>query len=310
MKTWIQLLRPVNLLLLVLTQYCIDWFILQPNFLKYGLPFTLNEFQFFLLVLATALICAGGYVINDYFDVQIDAVNKPDKQIIGKKIAPEKAFNFYLILTVIGLGLGVYLSLAIDYWKLVTIFVVVIALLYLYSIAFKRMVFIGNFIVALLSAISVIIVMLFEPSLYNLARPGDYYIAGLCTKYIMGISFFAFALTVVREIVKDIQDIEGDRKYNAKTLPVKYGARRTVLIAELFLLVTFGGLLYLNFTVFNIFGNIYLIYILVLVAFLLFIGFRLFNAGTKKEYGVISTLLKISMVVGLGLMPLYYLLEF
>lgn len=278
--------------------------------MKYGLPFTLNEFQFFLLVLATALICAGGYVINDYFDVQIDAVNKPDKQIIGKKIAPEKAFNFYLILTVIGLGLGVYLSLAIDYWKLVTIFVVVIALLYLYSIAFKRMVFIGNFIVALLTAISVIIVMLFEPSLYNLARPGDYYIAGLCTKYIMGISFFAFALTVVREIVKDIQDIEGDRKYNAKTLPVKYGARRTVLIAELFLLVTIGGLLYLNFTVFNIFGNIYLIYILVLVAFLLFIGFRLFNAGTKKEYGVISTLLKISMVVGLGLMPLYYLLEF
>lgn len=278
--------------------------------MKYGLPFTLNEFQFFLLVLATALICAGGYVINDYFDVQIDAVNKPDKQIIGKKIAPEKAFNFYLILTVFGLGLGVYLSLAIDYWKLVTIFVVVIALLYLYSIAFKRMVFIGNFIVALLTAISVIIVMLFEPSLYNLARPGDYYIAGLCTKYIMGISFFAFALTVVREIVKDIQDIEGDRKYNAKTLPVKYGARRTVLIAELFLLVTIGGLLYLNFTVFNIFGNIYLIYILVLVAFLLFIGFRLFNAGTKKEYGVISTLLKISMVVGLGLMPLYYLLEF
>lgn len=278
--------------------------------MKYGLPFTLNEFQFFLLVLATALICAGGYVINDYFDVQIDAVNKPDKQIIGKKIAPEKAFNFYLILTVFGLGLGVYLSLAIDYWKLVTIFVVVIALLYLYSIAFKRMVFIGNFIVALLTAICVIIVMLFEPSLYNLARPGDYYIAGLCTKYIMGISFFAFALTVVREIVKDIQDIEGDRKYNAKTLPVKYGARRTVLIAELFLLVTIGGLLYLNFTVFNIFGNIYLIYILVLVAFLLFIGFRLFNAGTKKEYGVISTLLKISMVVGLGLMPLYYLLEF
>ncbi len=278
--------------------------------MKYGLPFTLNEFQFFLLVLATALICAGGYVINDYFDVQIDAVNKPEKQIIGNKIAPEKAFNFYLILTVIGLGLGVYLSLVIDYWKLVTIFVVVIALLYLYSIAFKRMVFIGNFIVALLSAISVIIVMLFEPSLYNLARPGDYYIAGLCTKYILGISFFAFALTVVREIVKDIQDIEGDRKFNAKTLPVKYGVGSAKLIAQLFLVLTIGGLLYLNFTVFNIFGNVYLIYILVLVAFLLFIGFRLFTAGTKKEYGFISTLLKVSMVIGLGLMPLYYLLEF
>ncbi|MBK8342156.1 MAG: hypothetical protein IPL12_01825 [Bacteroidetes bacterium] len=75
-------------------------------------------------------------------------------------------------------------------------------------------------------------------------------------------------------------------------------------------MLTVAGLLYLNFTVFNIFGNVYLIYILVLVAFLLFIGFRLFTAGTKKEYGFISTLLKVSMVIGLGLMPLYYLLEF
>lgn len=310
MKAWFQLIRPINLVLLMLTQYCIDWFILQPNFTTYGLHFTLNEWQFFLLVLSTTLICAGGYIINDYFDVAIDNINKPGKQIIGKTIAPQRAFYGYLLLTAVGLGLGIYLSLAIDYWKLITVFVVVIFLLYFYSATFKKTAVIGNLIVAILAAMSVIIIMLFEPALYQLARPGDYYIAGICIDYITGISFFAFALTMVREIVKDIQDMEGDRRHQAKTLPIRFGVKTAKGIATAFIVITMAALGYIYVDVLQIFGSLYLIYIVILIVFLAVIAVRLFTAATKNEYGLVSTLLKTAMFLGLGLMPFYYLLEF
>jgi 4-hydroxybenzoate polyprenyltransferase len=310
LKPWLQIIRPVNLVLLMLTQYCIDWFILQPNFTKYGIVFTLNEFQFFLLVLSTSLICAAGYIINDYFDVKIDAVNKPEKQIITKSIAPNTAFNVYLLLNGIGLALGVYLSIVIDYWKLITVFVIVIALLYFYSSTFKKMAFWGNLIVALLAAFSVIIVMLFEPSLYRLARPGDYYAAGLCIDYIIGISFFAFALTMVREIIKDIEDMDGDRRFGANTFPVVYGKSAAVIVASLFIIFTIAGLFSLSPSVLSDFSQIYLYYIAAVSLVLVFTGFKLWTAATKKEFGLLSNLIKITMVIGLGLMFLYYILEF
>jgi len=310
LKPWLKIIRPVNLLLLFVTQYCVDIFILQPNFNTYGLLFTLQEWQFFLLVLSTMSICAGGYLINDYFDIEIDAVNKPEKQIAGKHLEPQNVFYGYLILSAIGLALGIYLSIVIGNLKFITIFVIIIGLLYLYASTFKRIAFVGNIIVALLAAISVLIIIIFEPSLYQLARPGDYYIAGLCADYIIGISLFAFALTMSREIVKDIQDIAGDSMHNAKTLPVRFGKRFAIFCAILFVLATIGALISIYFNVLSKFNVIYLYYILALSAGLLFICFKLLTAASIKEYGAVSTLLKVAMLAGLGLMPLYYLLEF
>lgn len=292
------------------TQYSIDVFILQPNFIKYGLPFTLHEWQFFLLVLSTLLIGAGGYVINDYFDVAIDAINKPEKRIVGVHIQPQNAFYGYLILSSLGLAIGVYLSVVIGNLKLITFFVVIIALLYLYATTFKRIAVLGNLIVAVLAAMSVLIVAVFEPSLYHLARPGDYYIAGICSDYIIGISLFAFTLTMAREIVKDIQDIEGDSRHNANTMPVIWGKRTAAAGAIVFILATAGALLFIYFSLLSNFNTLYLYYILALIALLMFIGYRLILASTKNQFASISSLLKIAMLAGLGLMPLYYLLEF
>lgn len=310
MKHWLKLIRPLNLLLLAITQYCIDIFILQPNFNKYGLHFTLSEWQFALLVLATLLICAGGYIINDYFDVEIDAVNKPDKQIVGKFIAPKKAFNAYLMLSFLGLAIGAYLSFAIHFQNMITIFVIIIVLLYLYSTTFKGIAFLGNFIVSLFAAMSIIIVVLFEPSLYRLGRPGDYYIANLCIQFVNWIALFAFSLTMVREIVKDIQDIEGDKKHGGKTIPVIWGKRNAAFIGSFFLLLTTVALLVLNFSVLNTFGEFYLYYIIALAVFNVFIGYKLLSAATKNDFGFVSTLLKLAMLAGIVIMPLYFILEF
>lgn len=306
----IQLIRPVNLLLLAATMYAIDVFILEPNFNTYGILFTLNAFHFFLLVLSTVLICAGGYVINDYFDVQIDAVNKPEKQIIGKKVTAAQAFNLYMVLSFTGLALGAYLSIKVDYWKLVTIHVVAMAILYFYSASFKKTPLLGNFLVALLAALSVIIIIPFEPHLYKLARPGDYYIAGLCTHFILGIAAFAFTLTMVREIVKDMEDVRGDRQFNARTIAVAWGMQTARIFALFFILVTLLAFGYLYNNILDHQFKAFLIYLVLMSAFLIFIGIRIAMAQTALQCKRISTLLKLAMLLGLSLLPLYFILQF
>lgn len=310
MKPWLKLIRPLNLIILVATMYFIDAFIMQPNFNTYGIAFTLTEFQFFLLVFSTVLICAAGYIINDYYDVEIDSINKPEKQIIGKFISPQKAFTSYLILSGLGLAIGVYLSIIIGFWKLTTLFVIAIFLLYFYSSSFKRTPLLGNIIVAFLSGLSILLILFFEPALYRLARPADYFIAGMVTKYIIGISIFAFTLTVVREIVKTMEDVEGDKKMGAKTIAVKWGILTSKIVAVLFLVFTIAALLYILLEVLNRDHKIYFYYLNALNLFLLFIGVKIFTAKTKLQFNAVSTMVKISMLIGICLMPLYYFIEF
>ncbi len=306
----IKLVRPVNLFLLGLTQYFVDIFILQPNFNTYGLHFTFDEFHFFLLVLSTLLICAGGYVINDYFDVQIDTVNKPSKVIIGKSVSKTQAFNIYMLLSFTGIALGAYLSLKADFWKLVTIHVIAMAILYFYSATFKRTPLMGNILVALMSALSILLILAFEPHLYYLERPGDFYIAGLCTRFITGISFFAFTLTMVREIVKTMQDVTGDRQFNARTITVAWGILPAKIIALVFILLTLGAFGYLYNTILDTAEPAYLIYIICMGLFLIFIGVRIVMAQHTLHYKRISLLVKLAMFAGICIMPLYYFLQF
>ena len=115
---------------------------------------------------------------------------------------------------------------------------------------------------------------------------------------------------MVREIVKDIQDVEGDRRHQAKTLPIKFGVKTAKAIAIGFVLITMAALGYIYLDVLQIFGSLYLIYIGILIVFLAVIAVRLFTSATKNEFGLVSTLLKAAMFLGLGLMPFYYLLEF
>ncbi|MFN3940558.1 MAG: UbiA family prenyltransferase, partial [Chitinophagales bacterium] len=188
---WIQVVRPVNLAILALTQYFIDVFVLWPVFDKYGLYFTFNDFQFFLLVFSTVLICAGGYIINDYFDVEADAINKPHKQYVGKIIGIIPALRMYWLLTGAGILLGLYLAMKADNIQLVAIHGIAAALLYFYSASYKRMPLIGNVVVSFLIAISVLMIGAFEPAIYRISRAGDYYAAQLCWNIIIGYAVFA-----------------------------------------------------------------------------------------------------------------------
>ncbi len=306
----LKLVRPFNLAVLFITLYFLRLFILEPNFNKYGIAFTLHNMHFFLLVLSVVFICAGGYVINDYYDIRFDSVNKPHKQIVAKTISHEHANITYLIITLMGIAIGIYLSIYVQHWKLSAVHAIAVLLLFFYSYSYKKIALIGNFVVSFLTALSILAVAIFEPTLYYLKRPSDYYAAGICWFYILGISIFAFLLTMVREIVKDIEDMEGDGHFGARTVPVIWGINAAKGIASAFIFAVIGLLIYAVFQ-FEVQGkNIYMSYMLFLVLILIASQVLLFKATLKQQFAFISKLLKFNMLAGVCFMPLYYLIEF
>lgn len=309
LKAWIQLIRPVNIILLAITQYFIDIFILQPNFSKFGMYFSLNVFQFFLLVFSTCLICASGYIINDYFDVKIDSVNKPDKQIIGKYISPANALSVYWILTGIAFAVALYLSIFLHKIQLITVQGICIVLLWFYSVAYKKIPLLGNIIVASLAAISILIIGVYEPHLYNLEREGDYYGAGLCWKLLLGVALFSFLLTLVREIIKDMEDYEGDRIYSVKSIPVAWGMRAAKAISFSIMLIVIIIFLILTYRAPDTSKN-YLYYAAVLGIFFIYTAYLLLTARRKTDFTALSLLIKIDMLAGIFVLPLYYFTQF
>ncbi|MBK6731741.1 MAG: geranylgeranylglycerol-phosphate geranylgeranyltransferase [Bacteroidetes bacterium] len=304
---WIQMMRPANLLILGVTMYFINQFILLPVFDKYGLYFTLNSFQFFLLVLSTLLICAGGYIINDYYDVESDAINKPHRHFIGKSISTIQALRGYWLLTGVGVLLGLFLAIKVGNIRLVTIHGIAALLLYFYSASYKRMPLLGNVVVALLIAISILLVGAFEPAIYKLVREGDYYAARICWNIILGYALFAFLINVARELIKDLEDMEGDGKADMRTTALAWGQQTVKIIAAsiLFSLILFTTyLLWIR----DIAGlhNWFLIYgILLIINLLGLIGF-LFGSFTKKAFHRLSVWIKLTMILGILFMPLYY----
>ncbi|MFN0275861.1 MAG: geranylgeranylglycerol-phosphate geranylgeranyltransferase [Chitinophagales bacterium] len=307
---WFKLIRPLNLFIVFITQYFLNFFLLIPNFEKYGILFSLDGFHFFLLVLSTIFICAAGYIINDYYDVKSDSVNKPGKQVIGISVSKKKAIIGYYIITLTGLLLSIYVAYKAGNIKLATIQGISILLLYFYSYSYKKILLLGNFVVAFLTALSILSVGAYEPHIYELQREGDYYIAGLVWKYLIGVAAFAFLLTLVREIIKDAEDIEGDNEIYVNSVPIAWGlnaAKGIVcailcgIVALVFYIVFFGILK----------GNIiYLNYSLVLMIVLIFCCYYTIKATHKKDFSFLSSLTKIIMLIGILFLPLYYIVNF
>lgn len=307
---WFKVIRPVNLLIVALTQYFINIFLLIPNFSTYGILFSLDAFHFFLLVLSTVLICAGGYIINDYYDVQADVVNKPGKQFVGKYISKQSAYRAYWVFTIVGLLLGVYVAYKAGNLKLATLQGVCVLLLYFYSYSYKKIILLGNLVVALLTAISILIVGAYEPHIYNLQREGDYYIAGVIWKYLLGFSVVAFLLTMVREIVKDVEDMEGDNDVYVQSIPIVWGLNAAKGIACAFVFVCIVLIGYAAFFGMLKGSLLYLNYAIVLLIMLLFCFYYLIKAKEKKDFSFLSRLLKFIMLTGILFLPVYYIVNF
>lgn len=237
---------------------------------------TLNDIKLFLLATSTVAIAAAGYIINDYYDVKIDYINKPDRVVIGRTITRRYAILFHVVLSAVGTLLGLFLNL-----KIVAINIFSVFLLWLYSNNLKRLPFIGNFTVAMLTALSIALIDV----LYNIQNP-----------LIVIYSSFAFFMTLIREIIKDMEDLKGDDTFGCKTLPIVLGIRKTKSIIYIILAVFSVAVIILNFLYKALPFYYYAVFLFIpLLVFL----YRLIKADMKKDFASLSTFCKAIMLLGI-----------
>jgi 4-hydroxybenzoate polyprenyltransferase len=267
-----------------------------------GLSLQMSNSLFVVLMLATMLLSAGGYVINDYFDRKIDSVNDPEDVVVGYSISLRHTMAIHMVLTVLGILLGFYVAFRIHYYYLGILFLLGAGILWFYSTSYKRQLLIGNLMVALLTGCVPLLVLLFElPLLY--ARFGDILLTGgfslsYLVMWVGGFSGFAFLLTLAREIIKDAEDIKGDTSYGRRTLPAVAGKDISKVVVIVLIAISVLSLILIYF--FYLPDPYTLIYILAfLVAPLVVTAFLLVKARTAKEFHVVSLLTKCVMVAGL-----------
>ena len=296
---YLNLIRWKNLLIIALVQVLIKYVL----FLPFKIDITLDWFGFSLLVLSTLCIAAAGYVINDVYDVETDLVNRPGKVIVGKTVSEKTANNLFIILNVIGVLIGFYLSHLVGKSSFFALFVIISALLYVYASYLKQTLLIGNIIVSLLVAFSLLIVGFFE--LLPAVTMQNQSTQIIMFKVLFDYALFAFVINLVREIVKDIQDIDGDHKVGMNTLPIVIGRERAKNVLFVLSFVPILAVVYyLSNHLYKY--TIAVIYFLVLVvAPLILVSIKIFNSKTKKDYQYISNLLKIVMLTGMLSMLLY-----
>jgi 4-hydroxybenzoate polyprenyltransferase len=253
-------------------------------------------------VLATVLITAAGYVINDYFDTKTDLLNRPEKVILGRKLNRRWAILLHIIFNTLGIGLGAYISFYIGLPVLTLVFVLITGILWFYSTTYKRQFLIGNVIVALLTALVPLMVLLFEIPLlrekYGLLMIELKASFNYVILWVVAFSFYAFLLTLIREIIKDIEDFEGDNAYGRNTLPIVIGVMNTKIVIITFILLTQFSLIYVYFRFLK--DTITLIYFSIfLIIPLLLLLYKIIVANDKKNYHFASSLSKAIMFAGI-----------
>jgi 4-hydroxybenzoate polyprenyltransferase len=268
----------------------------------------LDEIHFVMLVFATVLIAAAGYVINDYFDTHTDRLNRPDQVVIDKQVPRRYAMLIHLLMNLFGVGLGVYLSFYIKVPGIAVLFIITAGLLWFYSTDYKRQFLIGNILVSFMTAAVPMLVILFEMPLlnkvYGLTMIRSQANFNYIFFWISGFGFFAFITTFLREIIKDLEDFEGDSAYGMNTLPIVLGIKSTKIILFSLIGICMASLFWvlLKFILFSqdfidyISGGYFLLFLFTPFIFLLI---KLINASTKRDYYFASQLTKIIMLAGI-----------
>lgn len=239
-----KLIRLPNLLIIALAQYAMRWGVIYPMYQSINqqlralypatitnpdiIYFQVSELRFFLLSLSTVMIAAAGYVINDYFDVKIDRINKPDQMVIDKGIKRRVAMGAHFVISLLAILIATFVSVKLGMWKYSFIYLACAAGLWLYSTEFKKQLLIGNIVVAVFVALVPFVVGLYELNLAAdkfapLKLPPYEVHFNVIFNFILGFSVLALLINFTREIIKDIEDMEGDKKFGCRTVPIALG---------------------------------------------------------------------------------------
>ena len=305
-KPYLQLLRVGNLTFVAILLYVMEKWVATPLLQLEQFGELMPWWILTLLIVSVVGIAAGGYVINDYFDVKIDRINRPDNLVVTRIISRDAAMNLFYGLTAVGVIAGTVVAWWAHSWTLLFTYVVIPGLLWFYSASYKRMFLVGNLVVAFASAIVPLLVAIANADyLHHLYQNALAYspIIGELYVWTGGFAIFAFLLTLVREIVKDIEDIEGDREMECRTLPIVWGDKVAKIIATILLVVIATLIVYILFAVlpfshewkslptrYVVFGLI----VPILCSIIL-----LWAANNRTEYHRVQTIIKFAMFMGM-----------
>lgn len=278
-----------------LTQFIVYYYLFQ----KFGSQVSLNGYLLYLFILDTMLIAAGGYIINDIVDYRADVINKPQKTFLQTDITTFQAYVYYYVVLLFGMALAIFLGYQTNNLPLISLYPLACGVLYLYSTKYKNSILIGNIIVSIFVAFVPGIILVAERSLLfaNWKNNAQSDILSILLFYIS----FSFLVNLVREIVKDIEDIHGDTQTGYVTLPIKYGVNvakkwgivLTIITIFLLFIWLFVGNVNIDFRAKS--------YFLLLVAAPLIIVTQIMTKTTqKRDFSKISTILKWTMLAGLG----------
>lgn len=285
--SFVKLIRIENLLLMALVLYVSNQYIFHKE------SFALTSTDLMILILSTTFIAAGGYVINDYFDLKIDKINRPESVVIEKTIHRKAAILWHLFFSAAGIAGGIFLAFRAGHLSLSAIQLFSIIVLLIYPVILKKIFIAGNITIAVLSGLLPIL-----PYIYvNVMNPS---VSILTAHALLSLSAFAFFTTLIRELIKDIEDMTGDAAGNRKTIPVVWGLLASKIIA--FFLMVLLIIFLIPFVVYYYIQHqtqalMYNILLLIFPSIISIVLILIFNE--PKKFGIVSVILKLIMLSGI-----------
>lgn len=301
---FLRLVRLPNLIFIALTQALFQVCIYYPLY-KGSIP-PHDTRSFLLLAGASILIAAAGYIINDYFDINIDEVNKPRRMVVDKLISRRWAILWHFILSAAGVILTMFALPILGKWYLIVANMLCVFTLWFYSTTFKRKLLIGNILISLLTAWTILIIFFSKVSVvdaFGTSHPGQPKLFRFAFLY----AGFAFILSLIREAIKDIEDMEGDARYGCRTMPILWGVNTSKVYIAVWLIILIVILAVVQVYVLQFQWWWAVAYCVVFIIFpLLYILLGLLKAVGIKDYHRLSSLTKGVMLTGILSMIFFY----
>ena len=329
MQTFFQLIRWKNLTYMLLTLCLLQWGMVNPILAYNGFPPVLTPLQLTLFVVALVCITAAGYCINDYFDTKIDAINHPNTRIVGRLIERRTAMLYHQLLTAVGVACGIILAVWLRSWMIGILFVFMPGMLWFYSSSYKRQFVVGNIIVALHAGLCVVMLAMTNAAAYNHAYAAiiEHIVENghdaafvntqaqrpivLIYAWLGAVALLLTLLVLIREVVKDCEDINGDRELECHTIPVKWGFKGAKAVVVSLAAVTIALVAWTVLGLIEMPDNgLTVKYMLVGVCVpLLVLCYLMLTAKTRADYkGVRSVVQFVMMVVSAYPLLFYYVI--
>ncbi len=308
-KAFFKLIRWPNLLIIFLSMVFMLFLIIRPVLGSQEAPFGMSLLHFALLVIAMLFIAAGGYIVNDIKDQEADAVNHNGKNQVGTVFSQKQAALSYVVLTILGLFAGTYLSFLLQKTQYTLVFLLIVGLLWYYAERYQCQALVGNIVVAFLSALSFGLVWLFEIftlQSHAIALPILPERIKLVNALVIIYVGFAFLSSLLREIVKDIEDIEGDEQVGCLTYAVAHGQKKAKIAALIINIIGLVSAIYIQWFFYSKALIILFWYFMLIDVLFLFIFIKLLRARLKTDFSHLSLWIKLLMLSGIISMALFY----